>query len=105
MIEIQSIQSNVNHPQHYNQAGRKECIVELEENYGPVVTCIFCLTNAYKYLYRAGYKVGSPEMEDIEKAKFYFNYMQERPTLARCTLSRKATKLYADIAKEIKRYA
>ena len=46
----------VNHPSHYTQNGRKECIVEMEEKYGAEATAIFCLTNAYKYLYRAGSK-------------------------------------------------
>ena len=47
----------VSHPSHYNKAGRKECIVEMEEKYGGEITAIFCLTNAYKYLYRAGEKI------------------------------------------------
>lgn len=64
----------VSHPSHYNKAGRKECIVEMEEKYGAEVTAIFCLTSAYKYLYRAGYKFGNPAIQDIEKAKWYFDY-------------------------------
>ena len=64
----------VNHPQHYSQEGRKECIVEMEEKYGPGVTAIFCLTNAYKYLYRAGSKVDNPMDQDKNKARWYFNY-------------------------------
>lgn len=50
----------VNHPSHYSKAGRKECIVEMEELYGAEVTVVFCLTNSYKYLYRAGDKFGNP---------------------------------------------
>ena len=64
----------VSHPSHYNLAGRKECIVEMEEKYGPGYTSVFCLTNAYKYLYRAGNKFGNPAMQDTEKAKWYFDY-------------------------------
>ena len=64
----------VSHPSHYNLAGRKECIVEMEEKYGAGYTSVFCLTNAYKYLYRAGNKFGNPAMQDTEKAKWYFDY-------------------------------
>ena len=66
--------NQVNHPSHYTKAGRKECIVEMEEKYGPVVTAVFCLTNAYKYLYRAGDKFGNPARQDIDKAKWYWDY-------------------------------
>ena len=64
----------VSHPNHYNKQGRKECIVEIEEKYGADITAVFCLTNCYKYLYRAGEKVGSSEEQDVEKAKFCLNY-------------------------------
>ena len=64
----------VSHPSHYNKAGRKECIVEMEEKYGTEATAIFCLTNAYKYLYRAGDKFGNPARQDVDKAKWYFDY-------------------------------
>lgn len=64
----------VSHPSHYNKDGRKECIVEMEEKYGAEVTAVFCLTNAYKYLYRAGNKADNPMEQDRNKAKFYFDY-------------------------------
>ena len=64
----------VEHPSHYNKAGRKECIVEMEEKYGAETTAIFCLTNAYKYGYRAGDKPDNPMEEDINKAKFYLEH-------------------------------
>lgn len=64
----------VSHPSHYNKDGRKECIVEMEEKYGAEVTAVFCLTNAYKYLYRAGDKADNPMEQDRNKAKFYFDY-------------------------------
>lgn len=62
----------VNHPAHYNIPGKKECIEQMKEDYGDLITVIFCLTNAYKYLYRAGHKDSADE--DIEKAKWYYNY-------------------------------
>ena len=64
----------VSHPSHYNKDGRKECIVEMEEKYGAESTAVFCLTNAYKYLYRAGNKADNPMEQDRNKAKFYFDY-------------------------------
>lgn len=64
----------VNHPSHYAKVGRKECIVEMEEKYGAEATAIFCLTNAYKYLYRAGDKADNPMEQDRNKAQWYFNH-------------------------------
>ena len=68
MIEL------INHPSHYQKDGRKECIVEMEEKYGAEIIAVFCLTNAIKYLYRAGEKIGESEKKDISKAKWYFDY-------------------------------
>ena len=64
----------VNHPSHYQKAGRKECIVEMEEKYGIPATIGFCLMNAYKYLYRAGDKADNSYEQDRNKAKWYFDY-------------------------------
>lgn len=64
----------VNHPSHYSKDGRKECIVEMEEYYGVNATIVFCLMNAYKYLYRAGEKFGNSANQDVAKAQWYFNY-------------------------------
>ena len=64
----------INHPRYYTHPGRKECIVEMEEKYGPEVTAIFCLTNACKYLYRRGEKANNPMHQDTNKAEWYFNY-------------------------------
>ena len=64
----------VNHPSYYQKNGRKECIVEMEEKYGAEMTAVFCLMNAYKYLYRAGEKDGNSVMQDNLKAKWYFDY-------------------------------
>lgn len=67
----------VSHPSHYNKAGRKECIVEMEELYGAEVTAVFCLTSAYKYLYRAGDKIDNPMEQDKNKTKWYFNHINK----------------------------
>lgn len=65
----------VNHPDHYNIPGKKECIEQMREDYGEYITAVFCLTSAYKYLYRAGTKPGETRDEDISKAKWYCGYM------------------------------
>ena len=77
----ESVEMNerVDHPKHYRREDRKECIEEMREKFGDFVAAVFCLTNAYKYLYRAGMKEGSPEKEDIAKAKRYFEYFKTIP--------------------------
>lgn len=98
---------NVEHPTHYNQPGRKECIVEMEEKYGAEATAIFCLTNSYKYLYRAGEKLDNPIKQDIDKAKWYFEYVNKLigkyEILFLGDLRIEDTELYADIKKMLER--
>lgn len=65
----------VNHPQHYNRPGRKECIEEMLDIYGPEKVSAFCELNAYKYRYRAGLK-GNKD-EDLKKADWYLKKMNE----------------------------
>jgi hypothetical protein len=85
----------VNHPRHYQVNGRKECIVEMEERYGVSETITFCLMNAYKYLYRAGNKDNNSYEQDINKARWYFDYanklIQKNPSVSKCSA------LYTDI--------
>ena len=64
----------VEHPQHYQKEGRKECIEEMVDLFGKFLTSVFCLMNAYKYIYRAGEKEGNSEHQDLQKAKWYFEY-------------------------------
>lgn len=71
-IHISVIDKNndqVNHPAHYNVQGRKECIEEMIEKYGPLAVYNFCMCNAYKYSYRAGYK--DDKEQDLKKAEWY----------------------------------
>lgn len=68
----------VNHPNHYNIKGKKECIEQMREDYGDTITSIFCLTNAYKYLYRAGEKFGESARDDIAKAEWYYDYQDTK---------------------------
>ena len=64
----------VNHPEHYKQEGRKECIDEMIDCFGVRDVIIFCFLNAYKYLYRYPKKNGQ---EDIDKAVWYIQKARE----------------------------
>ena len=56
---------NVNHPTHYeNVVNGIECI-EVTENFN------FNRGNAIKYIWRAGHKDKSKEIEDLQKASWY----------------------------------
>lgn len=59
----------VNHPDHYNRPGQKECIVEMEERFGTAAVRYFCLLSRYKYLYRCGLKDGTTQ--ELSKADWY----------------------------------
>ena len=85
----------VNHPSHYNLPGKKECIEEMLDTYGEKVTAIFCLTNAYKYWYRAGHKDGSSMTEDTCKALWYLNFVEKR--LHSIIHNDDVNKLYEDV--------
>ena len=64
----------VDHPDHYNLPGRKECIDEMVDIYGLSSTCVWCLETAYKYCYRAGEKDGNSKEQDYAKIKWYLNW-------------------------------
>ncbi len=64
--------SAVDHPKHYNQTGRKECIEEMFERFGKNAVIHFCMLNAYKYQYRADLK--GKRDEDMQKAQWYIDY-------------------------------
>jgi len=65
------------HPSHYNVEGRKECIVEMEEKFGPKAVFAFELLSAYKYLYRAGEKKTETYEDDMNKCKTYFEMAKD----------------------------
>ena len=90
----------VNHPAHYKRTGRKECIEEIREKYGDEICAVFCLTNAYKYLYRQGLK-GSAE-EDKGKAIWYYKYYMGLDVV--CRPGSALHKLSQDVGKEITKY-
>ena len=88
----------INHPSHYIQEGRKECIVEMEEKYGAEFTIVFCLMNSYKYLYRAGNKADNSMEQDRNKAQWYFDYANKLIRhLDYSELLKKENLLYKDI--------
>lgn len=61
------VESNVNHPSHYN-SGKIEVIEAIEDwKLG------FDRGNAVKYIARAGKKDPTKEIEDLEKARWYLN--------------------------------
>ena len=91
----------VSHPNHYNIPGRKECIVEMEEQYGLGNTAIFCLMNAYKYLYRAGEKADNSQEQDINKARWYFEWVEQKINSID-SLGYKGLMLYTDIKQRLK---
>mgnify|MGYP002622091114 CR=1 FL=1 len=85
------------HPSHYNLPGKKECIEQMLEDYGETITAIFCLTNAYKYLYRAGHKDDAEK--DIAKANWYYGYFLGIEDLV--TFDERLDKLATYVGKEL----
>ena len=61
--------NNVNHPKHYSQ-GNIECIDAMESAFGTQVVLLFCICNAFKYIWRHSKKNG---IEDIKKAMWYIS--------------------------------
>lgn len=68
------VKRNVDHPAHYNQPGKKECIEEMREQFGDLAVYWFCKLNAFKYNYRSGNKEGNSAEQDAAKAEWYNNY-------------------------------
>lgn len=68
----------INHPSHYNQQGKKECIDEIADVLGDAGAIYFCLGNAMKYNYRAGEKEGNPKEQDERKIQWYLDWADRR---------------------------
>ncbi|MBQ9183648.1 MAG: DUF3310 domain-containing protein [Neisseriaceae bacterium] len=60
---------NVQNPQHYTEQGAFECIEIMQLFFSPNEVSVFCLCNAFKYLWRAKYKNNT--QEDLQKANWY----------------------------------
>lgn len=67
----------VNHPQHYSQEGRRECIEEMRVVFGDEAVREWCILTAYKYMYRAGNKTGNSEEQDKAKMAWYLDYAEK----------------------------
>lgn len=63
----------INKSPHYN-TGKYECIDVMKNVFGDERLKIWCILNAFKYLYRCYYKNGD---EDLEKATYYLNYINK----------------------------
>lgn len=61
---------NVNHPKHYALPGGIECIDIMVAVFGVGAVQIFCVLNAFKYLFRFKRKNG---VEDVKKARWYLD--------------------------------
>ena len=64
----------------------------MREEFGNHNTAIFCLMNSYKYLYRAGIKENESFEDDINKARWYYNYVNDH--LFSAVTGNKTIKLY-----------
>lgn len=60
----------VNHPSHYADSCSIECIESMEIAFGVKYMAVYCLINAYKYLWRRKAKNG---LQDVEKALWYLD--------------------------------
>lgn len=64
----------VNHPDHYNKEGRKECWDEMINIFGYEAVAIFDILSAYKYYYRAGNKEGNSKEQDLAKSDNHMSH-------------------------------
>ena len=65
---------NVNHPYHYEGSTSIECIEAMEAMFGSKAVYYFCVSNAYKYIWRHKNKNG---LEDLDKAQWYLDKAKE----------------------------
>ena len=65
--------SNVDHPQHYG--GRDNPCETIKVIKSLDMLHDFCIGNAIKYLMRAGKKGQECEKQDLEKARWYIDYL------------------------------
>ena len=63
----------INKSPHYN-FDQHECIEVMREVFGEERLKIWCILNAFKYLYRCYKKNGD---EDLRKATYYLNYIEK----------------------------
>ena len=61
---------NVNHPAHYALPGGIECFDVMLAVFGVAAMQLYCVINAFKYLFRFRRKNGT---EDVKKARWYID--------------------------------
>lgn len=67
----------VDHPAHYKQANRRECIEEMRIVFGDEAVMQWAIMTAYKYRYRAGNKADNSAEQDHAKAEWYLKYAEQ----------------------------
>lgn len=73
--------NQVDHPSHYQQAGRRECIEEMRIMFGDDAVYKWAVMTAYKYRYRAGNKADNSAEQDHAKAEWYLSYAERLKAL------------------------
>ena len=63
LAKVKKVSDAVNHPDHYNIPGRKECINEMLDQFGIDKVMAFCELSAYKYQYRHELKGGNIDLD------------------------------------------
>ena len=61
---------NINHPSHYADSCSIECIDAMELIFGQEELAVYCVINAFKYMWRWKNKNG---YEDLAKAEWYLD--------------------------------
>ncbi len=74
--EENKTESAVDHPTHYKQEGRRECIEEMRIMFGDDAVYKWAIMTAYKYRYRAGNKADNSAEQDHAKAEWYLSYAE-----------------------------
>ena len=87
----EDMMKQVDHPAHYNQPGRKECIEEMIDKYGWKNTAMWCEMTAFKYEYRAGEKDGEPAEKDNAKRDWYIRKADEIRAIMQMTAQESAS--------------
>lgn len=75
-IKIEGADDAQVNPSHYKRGGM-ECIDEMVALYGVDAVIHFCVCNAHKYRYRAGYKPDESADLDLQKAEWYIRKAQD----------------------------
>ena len=85
----------VNHPPHYADGCSIECIEAMEITFGVEYIAVYCLINAYKYLWRRKAKNGS---QDVKKALWYLDRYYSYTDMLSFVMSTKEYDMYNEKA-------